>query len=256
MLKSARGLAGASLALVMCILVAPSFAFAQRAPGFRGGPPVVGGANLGVSRSVAVPFPGRGPVVGGSTLGVGRSVAVPFPPHPHHFGPRPPFVRPPLPIAVVGGAPAVVYAAPPLYDQAYSPPAYYPSAYYPAAYYDPSASYAPPSGTVSFAPDPTQRIVQFPTGRYEMRGDGVSTPYTWVWIPNPPTSPPPTPPTAPPAAATAQPAAEPGSSGGQSAARISRLYRWTDKQGAVHWTDRLDAVPEQYRPRVKQTSPS
>jgi hypothetical protein len=242
MLKTARGLAGASLALAMCILAAPSFAFAPRAPGFRGHSPVVGGANLGVSGSVAMPFPGRGPVVGGSTLGVGRSVAVPLPPHPHHFGPRPPFFRQSLPIAVVGGAPAVVYAAPP--------------AYYPAAYYDPSASYAPPSGTVLFAPDPTQRIVQFSTGRYEMRGDGVSTPYTWVWIPNPPTSPPPTSPTAPPAAATAQPAADPGSSGGQSAARISRLYRWTDEQGAMHWTDRLDAVPEQYRPRVKQTSPS
>jgi hypothetical protein len=251
--KTAGRLAGASLALaMMCMLAAPSFAFAQRAPGFRGGAPVVGGANLGVSRSVAVPFPGRGPVVGGSTLGVGRSVAVPFPPH--HFGPRPPF-RPSFPIAVVGGVPAVVYAAPPS-DQAYYPPDYYPPAYYPPAYYDPSMSYAPPSGTVSFAPDPSQKIVQFPTGRYEMRGDGVSSPYTWVWIPNPPTSPPPAAPTEPPAAPTAQPAAEPGSSSPPSAARISRLYRWTDEQGSVHWTDRLDAVPEQYRSRVKQTSPS
>jgi hypothetical protein len=93
---------------------------------------------------------------------------VPFPPHRHHFRPRPPFFRPSLPIAVVGGAPAVVYAAPPPYDQAYYPTAYYPPAYYPAAYYDPSASYAPP------------RIVQFSTGQYELRGDGVSTPYTWV----------------------------------------------------------------------------
>ena len=133
---------------------------------------------------------------------------------------------------------------------------YYPPAYYPPAYYDPSMSYAPPSGTVSFAPDPSQKIVQFPTGRYEMRGDGVSSPYTWVWIPNPPTSPPPAAPTEPPAAPTAQPAAEPGSSSPPSAARISRLYRWTDEQGSVHWTDRLDAVPEQYRSRVKQTSPS
>jgi hypothetical protein len=25
------------------------------------------------------------------------------------------------------------------------------------------------------------------------------------------------------------------------------LYRWLDDDGVVHWTDRLDAVPERYR---------
>src|SRR5262245_59025954 len=36
-----------------------------------------------------------------------------------------------------------------------------------------------------------------PRGRYELRGDGVTTPYVWAWIPNPP---PPPPPAAPPPA--------------------------------------------------------
>jgi len=133
------------------------------------------------------------------------------------------------------------------------PPSYYPPpglANYPSTYYDPPASYsppvryAPPSATVSVAPaPPTPNVVEFATGRYELRGDGVSTPYTWVWIPNPPTAPPP-PPSTPPAG-------EP-ISGLPSAPRIGQVYRWIDEQGVVHWTDRQGAVPEQYRSRVKQ----
>src|SRR4029450_1454832 len=101
-------------------------------------------------------------------------------------------------------------------------------------------------------PRPAPNVVQFSTGRYELRGDGVSSPYTWVWIPNPPTSPPPP----PPPTATAPPAAEPGGASASSSpapARVGQLYRWTDKDGVVHWTDRLDAVPEQYRQRVRTT---
>ena len=230
-MKTATMVAAASVALAMGVLVAPGSALAQRAQGFHD----------------------TGPVVGGATLGTSRSVAVPFPRHP--FVSRPfvrPFVRPFFPFGVVAGAPAVVYAAPPVY---YPSPAYYDP---PAAYYDPPASYSPPvsyappsSATVSVAPAPTPSVVQFPTGRYELRGDGVSAPYTWVWIPNPPTAPPPAappPPTAPPAGAP--------SSSDRSPTRQSQLYRWTDTVGAVHWTDRLDAVPEQYRSRVKQTTPS
>lgn len=36
-------------------------------------------------------------------------------------------------------------------------------------------------------------VVQYPHGRYELRGDGVSIAYQWVWIPNPPPPPPPPP---------------------------------------------------------------
>ena len=38
-------------------------------------------------------------------------------------------------------------------------------------------------------------VVQYADGRYELRGDGVTTAYQWVWIPNP--SPPPPPPPRP-----------------------------------------------------------
>jgi len=40
-------------------------------------------------------------------------------------------------------------------------------------------------------------VINYPHGRYELRGDGIQTPFQWVWIPNPP--PPPPPPAAPPA---------------------------------------------------------
>ena len=193
----------------------------------------------------------HGPVVGGATLGTSRSVAVPFPDQP--FVSRSSVgrsVRSFFPFTVVSAAPAVVYSAP--------------FVYYPPTYYDPPASYNAPVGysapvsyalprspTVSVPPAPMASVVEFPTGRYELRGDGVSTPYTWVWIPNAPT--------APPAVATppsSTPSAGESTSGKPSAPRRSQLYRWTDAQGAEHWTDRLDAVPEQYRPRAKQPTSS
>ena len=45
------------------------------------------------------------------------------------------------------------------------------------------------------APAPVQpRVVQYPHGRYVLRGDGITTAYQWVWIPNPPSAPPAAPP--------------------------------------------------------------
>ena len=45
----------------------------------------------------------------------------------------------------------------------------------------PSAS---PSTAVVVAPAPADRVVSYPEGRYELRGDGTSaSPYYWVWIP-------------------------------------------------------------------------
>jgi len=70
-----------------------------------------------------------------------------------------------------------VYAGPP-YPVYVQPPVYYQQAYVP-----------PPAPTY-----PT--VVRYPHGRYELRGDGIGTPYQWVWIPNPP--PPPPPPASPP----------------------------------------------------------
>src|SRR5262249_25636077 len=127
----------------------------------------------------------------------------------------------------------------------YPPPYYDPPVYGTPMTYSPPVSYAPPpTSTVSVAPAPPSsppppNVVEFSSGRYELRGDGVTTPYTWVWIPNPPTSPP--------------PAAGPSSG---RATRAGQLYRWTDAQGVVYWTDRLDAVPEQYRSKVKSSPAS
>ncbi|MFQ5792614.1 MAG: hypothetical protein ACE5JI_19250 [Acidobacteriota bacterium] len=41
-------------------------------------------------------------------------------------------------------------------------------------------------------PPPQPSVIYYPHGRYELRGDGVTTAYQWVWIPNPPPPPPPT----------------------------------------------------------------
>jgi len=234
--------AGAVLALAAGIAIAPDQAVAQRS---RGG--MVGGG-------------GRAFVGGGGrvVVGGGGRAVVTQPGFAHHqFIHRPfvrPFVRPFFPFAIVATAPGFAYASPPEY---YPPPTYYPPPYYdPGSYgapvsYSPPVSYAPtPSPTVAVAPaPPTPNVVEFATGRYELRGDGVTTPYTWVWVPNPPTSP-------PPAAPTAPPSGDPRSSSRQTPARTGQLYRWTDAQGVVYWTDRLDAVPEQYRSRAKQTTPS
>jgi len=43
---------------------------------------------------------------------------------------------------------------------------------------------ASPATTVVVTPRATDRVVSYPEGRYELRGDGtVTSPYYWVWIP-------------------------------------------------------------------------
>lgn len=100
--------------------------------------------------------------------------------------------------------------------------------------------FAPPSPTagasVAAAPPavaPMPTIVEYSTGRYELRGDGVTTPYVWVWIPNPPPAPPRGP--------------EEPSEGSAPRASPGRIYRWTDEEGTTFWTNRPDKVPEPYR---------
>jgi hypothetical protein len=128
-----------------------------------------------------------------------------------------PFVASPAPVYV----PPPVYLAPPVYA--------------------PPPAYAVPAPSVP-------RVVEFPTGRYELRGDGVYTPYTWVWIPNPPVAPPPPPaPTAPPVPSAPEPRREP--------ARTAMLYRWTDEQGVTTWTDSIEKVPARYRAQAGRLAP-
>jgi len=175
--------------------------------------------------------------------GFGRPIAPPFARRPF-FGKR--FGR----FAFVLPVPVGFYGAwSPFYGYPYGyPPPYadYPVAYdLPAASqtaHDPPPLLYTPSAVRAIPPVPSPpmpEVVEFSTGRYQLRDDGSGTAYSWVWIPNPPT--------APPADAQSTPPAPPPH---------TRLYRWTDDQGVVHLTNLWDEVPPQYRQQVKppQTS--
>jgi len=257
--KTAPIALGAALVLATGLIAGPDSAWAQRSGGASGGASGSGAmavgsggrafprANTGIPPALINGGVGGGPRLFGTAPGPRPAFVLNpgFGPGFHHNR----FFRPFFPFGVVAAAPAVVYAAPYYYPPAYySPPYYDPPVYSAPMTYSQPASYAPPpTSTVSVAPappsaPPAPTVVEFPTGRYELRGDGITTPYTWVWIPNPPTSPP------VPAGA--------GPSTGRVPTRASQLYRWTDAQGVVYWTDRLDAVPEQYRSKVKSSPAS
>ena len=86
---------------------------------------------------------------------------------------------------------------------------------------------------------PTQSVLQYPNGRYELRGDGLTAPYTWIWIPNAPPPPPAAPPVAPSVTTRQSSASE-------------DFYSFVDDQGVLHWTDRWDSIPEKYRSKAKR----
>jgi hypothetical protein len=184
----------------------------------------------------------RGPHGGAVFVGpvfVSPFVARPFFPHPFFF-PRPffgpVFVRPFVPFGVVATAPVVVYSSPAV---VYAPP--------PIVYAPPPVAYSSPPSAL--APPPMPTVIQYAHGRYELRGDGVTTPYTWVWIPNPP--PPPLPPSAPPEQPQGTPPATPQSAPGAPGGR-GQIYSWVDEQGVTRWTNAQDSVPEPYRAQAKQ----
>lgn len=71
-----------------------------------------------------------------------------------------------------------------------APLSYAPQQGYPG-YSDAPYGYGAPSGSLELAPAPQlEREVVFAEGRYVLLGDGVATPFRWVWVPNPPTAPP------------------------------------------------------------------
>jgi hypothetical protein len=138
-----------------------------------------------------------------------------------------PSFRHPIPRTRAHGARAFGGVAVPVFAGApalFAPPVY---AEQPAAYLLPPAEVAarpaPP-------PPPEREVIHHSDGRYELRGDGVSMPYRWVWIPNPP--PPP------------------------SSGREVRVYGWIDEAGILHVTDRLDKVPERYRAQAQRNASS
>jgi hypothetical protein len=177
---------------------------------------------------VAILVTAVAPVQAAAAKGAGRGL-VPMPPvaHPnnhrpfhHHSFNRRPFVpfwginadAPP-----VSYGPSVIYVPVPTYES-------------------PTAYSRPADRTISSESGlpPMPSVVPYPNGRYVLTGDGVTSPYKWVWIPNPPTAPP----TAPQPAEAA-------------ASHSARLYRWVDDQGVVHLTQGRDSVPERYRAQLK-----
>ncbi len=86
---------------------------------------------------------------------------------------------------------------------------------------------------------PLPSVVEHPTGRYELRGDGMTTPYTWVWIPNPPPGPPAPTPFSGELPAWSVPASR------------SAVYQWTDDEGTTSWTNRLESIPAAHRSRAR-----
>jgi hypothetical protein len=223
-------------ALVAATSLAPTAALAQRGPGGGGG-----GGRGGVGGAQGTTINAAGVRVSG--MGMVNAAGVRVSGRPGSFGSRVPGQQHHNRVGhrhhrgLVGSGPTLWYG----YGGV---PYYYPyyPAYYPQAYYDqaPTYVYVPPSYTTDMIapPPPMQRVVEYPTGRYELRGDGYGTPYHWIWIPNPPSAPPaPTQPapSVPPASGTPEPPAK------------TTVYRWTDAEGTVHFTDRLDSVPARYR---------
>jgi|GEM_PF-1427167 len=110
-------------------------------------------------------------------------------------------------------------------------------------------TYASPVTSVAVPAPPAMpampTVVDFPTGWYELRGDGVSTPYTWVWIPRPPPAPPAQP---EPVAVPGAPEPAPTAVASEAANRDrGAAYHWTDERGVTTWTNRLDRVPKRFR---------
>jgi hypothetical protein len=65
----------------------------------------------------------------------------------------------------------------------------------PVVYGQSTVVYTSPPPVVAPRPAPT---VDYPHGRFELRGDGVRTAYHWVWVPKVPPPPPPPPAPDPP----------------------------------------------------------
>jgi Domain of unknown function (DUF4124) len=228
-MKTRSLIATASLSLLVGLALATTAAFADPGRGAQGGGDMPGGGRPPGSRQHGF---------NQGVKGQRSSNHHGFQPH-HRVGPFFPWG-------------VVTVWAPPLY-YGYGAPAYYPPPGYYGQVYPSPLVYGPQAGgsvSVALAPPPPN-VIQFPNGRYEMRGDGMTTPYTWVWVPNPPPPPPARPP-APPG----EPLGEQPTAGNGSPPRPSQIYRWIDEQGVVHLTNRPDAIPTMYRTQAKYTPPS
>jgi len=113
----------------------------------------------------------------------------------------------------------------------------------PPPVYDPQPSLAVPDGSLSM---PT--LIEYPTGWYQLRGDGVTSPYVWFWIPKPPPPPAQPLPTVPPV----PPPPPTGTLAPDAPMPRQALYRWVDEEGVAHWTDQRDGIPQRYRAQAER----
>jgi len=101
------------------------------------------------------------------------------------------------------------------------------------------------SPVVTGGAPPVPTIVEYP-----LRGDGVTTPYVWVWIPKPPPVP-----SQPPAVIPPVPPPPVGSftpeGGSDPSPRRKGLFRWIDEEGIAHWTDQRESIPPRYRAQAE-----
>ena len=109
---------------------------------------------------------------------------------------------------------------------------------------------APAAGlTIGGTPTPPMpTLVEHPSGWYQLRGDGVTTAYSWVWIPKPPV----------PLSPSIEPV--PSARGPDAPDRSARArddrgpaYHWTDG-GVTTWTNRLERVPRRFRDQAAATA--
>ena len=157
---------------------------------------------------------------------------------PHRVGSR-------FPVPTIFSTPTALYDSTPLYQ----PPIEAPQVNVnvsPVVYVSPTIYVSPAAAAPApvAAPAPPS-VVEYPTGRYELRGDGAATPYTWVWIPNAPPAPP----------VAAPPPEEPRVTGATGAAR-GPVYRFTDDEGTMIWTNQVEKVPEPQRTQVQRGRPN
>jgi hypothetical protein len=96
----------------------------------------------------------------------------------------------PPPVAVAPYPPAAVVARPMVAPRpVYAAPVAVAPVARPAPMAPVGSVTVAPARAASALPASIQTTVVHPSGRYELRGDGVRVAYHWVWIPNGPTAP-------------------------------------------------------------------
>ena len=206
--------------VVLAAVVSPSLADAQRAGAGRSGAGVSVHRRLPIAQKSVFPQP----------VDPWKFWGPPSRNHHHvnHHGAFAPFVGA---SGFIGGSSVIVTTPAPPVVVDISP-----------VFYAPSPAWGSGAEVALTAPAslPTQTLVDHGTGWYQLRGDGMTTPYTWVWIPKAPAAP------APPT--------EPARLADSNRDPRAEAYHWTDDRGVTTWTNRLEKVPKRFRDQAAATA--